>query len=382
MPSKPKTKTKLKHIFKMLTISILSLIAVLLIITVLFTNLSPEFGKPPSKEDLKAYANSPQLDKNIFSNTVETVVMKKTDWSRIGGFFTTGNKAPDWSIPIVKLDNDYFKNKIDSTTRLTWFGHSAVMLEMSGKKIFIDPMLGKVPAPHPWLGAGRFNDTLPMSVDNLPEMDAVLISHDHYDHLDYGSIIAIKDKVKMFYVPLGVKSHLESWDVPSDHITELDWWEEVQIDDIKLIATPARHFSGRGLTDKYKTLWCSYVIQNEKDNIYFGGDSGYDTHFKEIGEKHGPFDLAMLECGQYDEQWPEIHMMPEETVHAAIDLDSKLFMPIHWGSFKLSLHEWKEPVERAVSKANELDVNVATPIIGESIFLDKKIPQSKWWVKK
>ncbi|MEO9953765.1 MBL fold metallo-hydrolase [Nonlabens sp.] len=359
-----------------------SIIAVLLLITVLFINLSPECGKPPTKKDLKQYANSPQLNNNKFNNTIETAVKIKTDWSRVASYFTGCNKAPGWSMPVNQLEENFFNDKQDNATRLTWFGHSALMLEMSGKKIFIDPMLCDVLAPHPWLSAARFKDTLPMQIENLPEMDAVLISHDHYDHLDYGSIIVIKDKVKMFYVPLGIKSHLESWDVPSDHITELDWWQEIQIDDIKLIATPARHFSGRGLTDRNKTLWCSYIIQNEKDTIYFGGDSGYDTHFKEIGEKYGPFDLTMLECGQYDEQWPEMHMMPEETVLAAIDLESKLFMPIHWGNFKLSLQEWIEPVERAVLKAKELEVNVTTPLLGESVFLDKKIPQCKWWGEK
>jgi len=371
-----------KRILKMILISILSLVAFILLAVILFINLSPEFGDAPSKEDLKEYGTSPQLEEEQFQNTQETVVMKNTDWGRVGGYFTTGNKAPNWSIPVVKLEDGYFAKKKDSTTRLTWFGHSAVLLEISGKKIFIDPMLGKVPAPHPLLGGSRFNDTLPMSIDKLPNLDAVLISHDHYDHLDYGSIQALKDKVAMFYVPLGIKSHLESWEVPSDQITELDWWEEIQIEDIQLIATPARHFSGRGLNDRYKTLWCSYVIKNKTDAIYFGGDSGYDTHFKEIGEKYGPFDLAMLECGQYDEQWPEIHMMPEQTIQAAIDLKSKLMMPIHWGSFKLALHDWKEPIERAVIEAKKRNVKLVTPITGESILLHQQIPQSNWWLRK
>ena len=178
---------------------------------------------------------------------------------------------------------------------------------------------------------------------------------------------------------MGVGAHLRSWDVEAAKIIELDWWETANFKGIDLVATPARHFSGRGLLDRYTTLWCSWVIKGKQVNLFFGGDSGYDDSFKVIGDKYGPFDFAMLECGQYDVQWPDIHMMPEEAVQANIDLNSKLFMPIHWGAFKLGLHSWKDPIERALKKADAMEVKLSTPKIGEPIILKESIPVSCWW---
>ena len=270
-------------------------------------------------------------------------------------------------------------NKQKSNVKVTWFGHSALLLEVNNRKIFLDPMLGKIPAPHPWLGSKRFNEDLPMKIEDIPQIDAVLISHDHYDHLDYWSITKLKDKVKMFYVPLGVAAHLKSWGVDESRIVELDWWEEAKFEELTFVSTPSRHFSGRGLFNKDSTLWCSWVIKSENTKIFFSGDGGYSKTFKEIGEKFGPFDLTLLECGQYNEGWSEIHMMPEETVQTHIDLRGELLMPIHWGAFKLSIHPWQEPVERLLKKANSLNVKVTTPKIGEPVILGKSVPSSNWW---
>lgn len=366
-------------IIKMILSVIASLIGVILFVGVLFLNLSPEFGaksKGKYKSDIEASDN---FKDGKFQNRVKTEMMENMDWSTVAEFFTDGNKVPDWSIPVQQAPSDYFEKQSDTTTRLTWFGHSAVLLEMDGQKIFLDPMLGDVPAPHPWLGSKRFNDTLPVAIEELPQLDAVVISHDHYDHLDYGSIIQLKDRVGDFFVPLGVGAHLRSWGVAEDKITEFDWWDTVDFNGITLTATPARHFSGRGILDRASTLWCAWVIKGKRDNLFFGGDSGYDASFAEIGEKYGPFDFAMLECGQYDKQWPKIHMMPEETVQANIDLDSKLLMPIHWGAFKLGLHPWQEPAERVVKEAARLGVNLATPKIGEPIVIGETVPASRWW---
>ena len=371
----------MKRILKMTLLIIVSAIGLVLITGVLFVNMSPQFGAKSEGKSAERMKNSPNYKDGKFHNLEETVVMKSMSYGTIPDYFTNEGKMPDWSIPVVKVSSEYFEDHPDSLTRLTWFGHSAVLLEMDGKKIFLDPMLGEVPSPHPWLGSGRFNDTLPLPIEQLPHLDAVLISHDHYDHLDYGSIVALKDKVDKFFVPLGIGAHLKHWGVSEEKITELDWWQEAELDGIKLVSTPARHFSGRGLFDRYSTLWCSWVVRGERSNIFFGGDSGYDSSFKQIGEKYGPFDFTMLECGQYNEQWPEIHMMPEETVQANIDLNGKVMMPIHWGAFKLALHPWEEPVERALKKARELNVKVATPIIGQAIVLDTEIPASEWWKK-
>lgn len=368
-----------RKIFKMTLIVIGSIIGVVLVVGLLFLNLSPQFGAKTKGERAARIQQSPNFRDGEFRNVQETTLMHNFEFSSITGYFTTGDKAPDWSIPVDKIPSNYFADVPDTLTRLTWFGHSAALLEIDGKKIFLDPMLASVPAPHPWLGSKRFNDTLPLAVDQLPELDAVLISHDHYDHLSYESIVAIKDRVKRFYVPLGIAAHLLSWGVAEDKIVELDWWDEATLEGITFACTPSRHFSGRGVLDGCSTLWCSWVIRGSNASIFFGGDSGYDKAFGEIGKKYGPFDLAMLECGQYNRQWPEIHMMPEETVQANIDLNSKLLMPIHWGAFKLALHSWTEPAERVSKKARELNVAITTPRIGQPIVIGQPAPASAWW---
>jgi len=251
---------------------------------------------------------------------------------------------------------------------------------MDGKKILLDPMFGDTPAPHPWLGSKRYSDGLPIEIEKLPRIDFVIFSHDHYDHLDYGSIQKLKNKVGHFYVPLGVENHLIAWGVPASAISVLDWWDETNAMGIELICAPARHFSGRGLMDRASTLWCSWIIKGKEQKIYFSGDSGYGPHFKEVGDKHGPFDIALMECGQYNEQWEAIHMMPEQTAQAGVEVQAKMIMPIHWGAFTLALHSWTDPVERVLLEAKELDLPVATPIIGEPIIVgDSLYPKSTWW---
>ena len=362
----------------------LGLLGIILLITIvgsIFMNTSPQFGGKPSEESLVRIENSPNFNgEGTFKNEELTLATTGMKLSSFPKFFTNGdNKVPENELPQKKITKDYFNNELEQP-RITWFGHSAMFIEMEGTNIFIDPMLGDVPAPHPLLGNSRFNKELPISIENLPEIDLVLISHDHYDHLDYGSIQQLKNKVKQFYVPLGIKAHLTEWGVAEDKIKEFDWWEKSSINGIEFISTPARHFSGRGFT-RNNTLWCSWVLKSNNNSIYFSGDSGYGKHFKEIGEKYGPFDFAMMECGQYNEQWAHIHMMPEETVQASVDVQAKVMMPIHWGAFKLALHEWTDPVTRSTRKAEELNVKIATPIIGEAILLNNEnYPKNKWWI--
>ncbi len=188
-------------------------------------------------------------------------------------------------------------------------------------------MFGNVPTPHPMLGGNSFSRALPIEIEKLSSIDAVLLSHDHYDHLDYGSVTKLKDKVKMFYAPLGVGVHLQEWGVEKERIVELDCWQEVTLD-LVFKCTPAQHFSGRGLI-RNGSLWSSWIINSGKENIFFSGDSGYGPHFKEIGDKYGPFDFAMMECGQYNEMRPDIHMFPEQTAQASLDIKAGRFMPIH-----------------------------------------------------
>ena len=189
------------------------------------------------------------------------------------------------------------------------------------------------------------------TVDDFPEIDFLILTHDHYDHLDYKTIKKLKPKVKTIYCSLGLSSHLIYWGFNENIITEMDWWQTNKMaDDMTLTAAPARHFSGRGLK-RYKTLWSSFILKTSSYNLYLGGDSGYDSHFKEIGEKYGPFDIAILESGQYNTAWPLIHMMPEQTVQAALDLKAKVLLPVHWGKFTLAMHPWNEPVQRVLKAA-------------------------------
>lgn len=371
---------KLFKLIYMIIGMLVSIIGMIVLIAIIFIKTSPEFGSKSNGERLTKIQASENYRDGKFQNLTATDVSGDINYTKtLSEFFTKGDKVPDWSIPINKISSETIANTADSTTKITWFGHSALLLEMDGKKIFLDPMLGNVPAPHPLLGSKRFNDTLPLAIENIPNLDAVVISHDHYDHLDYGSIKKLKDRVAHFYVPLGVGAHLISWGVQENKITEMDWWESISFSGIQLTATPSRHFSGRGITDRFSTQWSSWVIKGQKDNIYFSGDSGYESHFKEIGDKFGPFDLAIMECGQYDAQWPLIHMMPEETVQATLDVKAEILLPIHWGAFKLGLHSWTDPIERITAEASSKNVNIATPIIGEAVTVGKPIPTSKWW---
>ena len=225
----------------------------------------------------------------------------------------------------------------------------------------------------------RFS-TLPIEAEDLPPIDAVLLSHDHYDHLDYPSILKLKEKVGHFFVPLGLGSHLKHWGLAESKITELDWWQEIQFFNLTFVCTPAQHFSGRGLSDRNKTLWASWVILTDKTRLFFSGDSGYFDGFTKIGNQYGPFDICLLECGQYNERWQEIHMMPEETLQAHLDLKGKILIPIHWGAFNLALHTWTEPPERLLKAARaHPEVIISTPIIGQTVNLSAPIPQTTWW---
>jgi len=370
-----------KYIKKML-IGILGAILLMVITVSIFVNTSPQFGGKPNEESLVKIENSINYNGNgTFKNQELTLPSTGFKLSTIPKFFTNGDsRVPENELPSKELAKTYFNNK-PQQPRITWFGHSTLFIEMEGMNIFIDPMLGEVPSPHPFLGSSRFNKKLPISIENLPEIDLVLISHDHYDHLDYGSIQQLHSKVKQFYVPLGIKSHLTKWGVDASKIIELDWWESQTLNGVEFVSAPARHFSGRGFT-RNNTLWSSWVLKSKSSSIFFSGDSGYGNHFKEIGNKYGPFDFAMIECGQYNEQWSQIHMTPEETIQATIDVQSKLMMPIHWGAFKLALHSWSDPIIRATKKAVELNVKITTPKIGESIILNEIIPTEKWWVNK
>ena len=373
----------LKKTLKKMGWIMLIIIGLFLTIALLFLNLSPQFGAKITVEQKEEYSKSKHFTEGKFYN--EEAVNMEMSFGMMRKMLKEFSNAPKTTIPnkdipTLKIDSLNVAEFRDST-RLIWFGHSAFLLQIANKNILIDPMFGETPAPHPWFGGKRFSKELPIEIEKLPSIDAVLISHDHYDHLDYPSIIKLKEKVKMFYTPLGVGAHLQKWGIDKSRIVELDWWQDKTFDNLVFRCTPAKHFSGRGLLDRYSTLWSSWIVKSDSMNIFFSGDSGYGAHFQEIGEKFGPFDFAMLECGQYNKLWEDIHMFPEQTAQAGIDLKAKKIMPIHWGAFKLAVHPWTESVERMTKKSEELKMDYIIPKIGESNVLEsnQQYAQEKWW---
>jgi L-ascorbate metabolism protein UlaG (beta-lactamase superfamily) len=361
--------------FKYLIIGIL-----ILSIAIFMFMQQASFGKLPVGKRLTLVEASPNYRDGKFQNLQPTrtiaegvsYVAMMSDF-----FFSKGiNREPLNELPSIRTD---LTSLPEDETIIIWFGHSSFLISTQGKNILVDPVFSSRPSPVQFAGSKSYAGTSIYNADNFPPLDVIIITHDHYDHLDFESISALKGKASLFCVPLGVGQHLEHWGVSNEKIAEFDWWDSKTIfDSMQLISTPARHFSGRGFT-RDKTLWSSYVLRTGSHNIFLGGDSGYDGAFAEIGSKYGPFDIVLLECGQYDVKWPKIHMMPEETVQASIDLNAKLLMPIHWGKFTLGLHPWTEPVERALKAADSLNVTVTTPMIGEPVILGKTAPVTRWW---
>lgn len=369
----------MKRILNFLKRMILTVVAILILLTIgifIFVRTSPQFGRPPAGEHLQRIAQSPNHVDGAFENLIETSMGSFGEMmATMPDMFFGKDQSPTDSLP-VKFGPE--EEAPDSICRITWYGHSAFLIEFDDKRVLIDPMLGPVAAPISF-GSKRFPYKEPIPMDELTDIDAVILSHDHYDHLDYPSIMKLKDRVGHFYTALGVGAHLMYWGIEEERITELDWWESASFDSISLTACPARHFSGRGITDRNKTQWASWVIKSPDHNIYFSGDGGYGPHFKEIGDRFGPFDFAMLECGQYNEAWEAIHMMPEQTVSAGKDVKAKLSMPIHWGAFKLAAHSWTDPIDRFKQEAIAQKLPYVHPFIGESFVLGEDFPRHEWW---
>lgn len=287
-------------------------------------------------------------------------------------------RKPKSHSPQVSPDLLNFTEESDNP-KFIWFGHSTILMNIEGKTILTDPVFSENAAPVNFM-VKRFQNPV-LQLNELPPIDVVVISHNHYDHLDKKTIKFFKDKNTKFIVPLGVGVILKKWGIDKSKITELNWYESIKDDNLNFTATPAIHYSGRGLFDKNKTLWSSWVIESDNKKIFFSGDSGYGKHFKEIGERFGGFDFAFIENGQYDKRWPDIHMFPEETVQAALDLKAKIFTPIHWGMFDLSLHKWNEPIKESYKVAKEKNMAIITPEFGETFWTNKEKTKNLWWDK-
>jgi len=338
-----------------------------------------KFGKSPEGKRLERIQKSVNYKKGSFQNQSKTPVMAE-DVSyfavmKDGLFNRSKRNAPKDILPSKKVN---LLTLDPETDVLVWFGHSSYLMQIDGKKILVDPVLSGHASPFSFM-VKSFNGSDVYSPGDLPEIDYLFITHDHWDHLDYKTVLKLKPKVGKVITSLGTGAHLESWGFTPEQIIEKDWNESAVLDSgFQVTATPARHFSGRGLK-RNLAIWASFVLQTPTKKIFIGGDSGYDTHFAKIGAEHGPFDLALLECGQYNKAWKYIHLMPEETVQAAIELKAKTLMPVHWGKFALALHAWDEPIERVTKEAHRLNVQILHPMIGELVDLNDSVVQAEWW---
>ena len=357
-------------------VTILSLIG-LVAFTLIFMQQGT-FGRDPAGIRLDRIKNSPNYREGAFQNLEFTPVMpENTSYIGMMRDFIKKDKdnIPPQPIPSVKTD---LKALADSVPTIVWFGHSSYLIKSKGVTVLVDPVFSGYASPVSFFGKA-FAGADVYKVDDMPDIDMLVLSHDHYDHLDFETVTKLIPKVKKFYTALGVGAHLERWGVPADRIVEFDWWESQPVStDISLTAVPARHFSGRSFV-RGKTLWTAFVLKLHGYNLYLGGDSGYGTHFRAIGEKYGPFDLAILECGQYGKDWPHIHMFPEEVAQAAQDLQAKTILPVHWAKFSLAIHAWNEPIQRLTKKAAEKNLNITTPKIGEPLLVDVQYPKTVWW---
>lgn len=298
-------------------------------------------------------------------------------WTR----FLTDKKVdtvPTEPIPLRPLDRPALDKLDNASNHIVRLGHSSHLLKLRGNYWLIDPVFGARASPVSWAGPLRFHPS-PLALDEVPPIEGLILSHDHYDHLDATTIEALTQRVQRYFVPLGVGARLRDMGVPADRIVELDWWQAARHGEVTLTATPAQHFSGRTLWDRNKTLWSSWAIRSGDERIFYSGDSGYFQGFKEIGEKLGPFDLALMENGAYDSHWPSVHMSPEETVRAFQDVKAKTLYLVHNSTFDLAFHPWREPLERVAELAERQRLPLATPEIGEVLTLGRPRDNKLWW---
>lgn len=299
-------------------------------------------------------------------------------------FESDPDKEPSVEIPVKTMTLEGLEYDVKSEDFVLYrLGHSTILIALEGRFWLFDPIFSERASPYQWIGPKRFHQP-PIDIENLPPLSGVIISHNHYDHLDEASIRELAQKTKQFYLPLGNTGLLKEWGIPEEKITELGWWEVIEEGNTELISTPAQHFSGRSLTDRNETLWTSWVVRTQNYSVFFSGDSGYFPGFKKIGEEYGPFDVTMMENGAYNLLWPDVHMRPKETLMAHIDLKGQLLVPIHNSTFSLSTHSWNDPLIKVRMYSDEMGVDLITPVIGERVVIRKETERSKdnskpWW---
>lgn len=327
-----------------------------------------------------AHASSPQQRDGKFHNVVPRQAFGFMKTLSIGWRVMTqkpDTTVPRAPIPVQRLTAAALADAPDAS--LFRLGHSTLLLKLDGEFWLTDPVFSERASPVQWAGPKRFHAP-PIGIDELPPIKGVILSHDHYDHLDHDAILRLAPKVEVFVTPLGVGDRLVAWGVPAAKVRQLDWWQHTTVQGVQLVATPAQHFSGRSLADEDRTLWASWVILAGDLRIFFSGDTGYHADFKTIGHRHGPFDVTLLETGAYDAQWPDVHMQPEQTLQAHRDLQGRWLMPVHNGTFDLAMHAWHEPFDRILALAEAGGVKLATPAMGERLSLKEPQAGQRWWL--
>ncbi len=340
----------------------------------------PQFGQQQIQSGFYSIADSSHYHDGEFHNLIPTSVLSdgSSTFSILMSdlFSSAGRLRPENPIPTIKTELKRFDKNTD---QVIWFGHSSCFVQLEGKSILIDPVFSDYASPLPFVNKA-FEGTGIYAADDMPEIDYLLITHDHWDHLDYSTVIALKSKVKHVVCPLGVGAHFKKWGYAQERIHEADWYDRLELEkEITIHVLPARHYSGRRMS-RNKTLWAGFALESEKRRLFFSGDSGYGPHFSEIGRKFSGFDLVFLDCGQYDKRWAYIHMNPEEAVRAAKDLQTKALLPAHVGKFTIARHPWDEPFTRIAGASRKENTRLLTPQIGEPIFLDSiQTKMSQWW---
>lgn len=342
----------------------------------------PSFGAGSKPQRSSKLIDSPQLGNEGFENSLpgsQRPAGYAIDYLKrqFGGDEV---RTPPGPIPIVKISRDQLPTPPTPGLRAYWLGHSSVLIDLDGVRLMVDPIFSDFASPFDFAGPKRFHPP-PIALSELPLIDIVMISHDHYDHLDMQTVQHLASKGTTFMVPLGVGAHMRRWKIPDRLINELDWGDSVPFGPVTITSTPARHYSGRGLFDGRQTLWSSWTMVGPDSRVFYSGDTGFSSHFEKIGAQYGPFDLTIIKVGAYGpgDVWTEVHMRADQAVDAHVAVRGKRMLPVHWSTFNMAFHAWDEPIELAIKAATDKNVEMVTPRIGETITAGEPFDSHAWW---
>ncbi len=348
----------------------------------LFMALWPSFGGKVEGARLARAQTSPHFSDGKFANVIpQSSTEPGQAWDYIKRQFGGDEQRhPPSAIPVVPIEPAFFQAGPSDGLRAIWLGHASVYVEIDGYRVLLDPVLSDFASPIQGIGPERFHPS-PVDLEALPKIDAVLISHDHYDHMDMTTIRHLAANGAHFYVPLGAGAHLERWDVPADQFTELEWGEAANLGSLQIISTEARHYSGRGILDHKDTFWTSWSLVGPAHRAFYSGDTGFSDHFQKIGTQYGPFDLSLIKIGAYGPgaAWEDIHMSAQDAVRAHVALGAERMLPVHWGTFNLGFHDWDEPIRLTKAAAAEQGVALVTPRVGEVVTSGEVFISTDWW---